>query len=193
MIPGTNELHTRAEPTWRRLGPQFLNSLKSVGSLLVPFHLSPILFSVENMDTLHWSFPYAQKEASSLPLTSSGVHTPRQRSYKISNWSYIPPWIQQKKNSPESTGWFCPSASFKTPMAQWACPTIKTGILNKNSPWICPTSRQAEGLSASGHSSFSNNHTIPVSDKTAEKFAFSEQPECSHSCWVCSCVPKHIT
>lgn len=84
MIPGTNELHTRAEPTWRRLGPQFLNSLKSVGSLLVPFHLSPILFSVENMDTLHWSFPYAQKEASSLPLTSSGVHTPRQRNYKIS-------------------------------------------------------------------------------------------------------------
>lgn len=50
------------------------------------------------------------------------------------------------------------SGSAQVPLLefQWlnGHPQIKTGILNRNSLWICPTSRRAGGLNASGDSSF---------------------------------------
>lgn len=67
-------------PHGEDLDHNFLILWKIFGSLLVPFHLSPIeldtknkgvhVFSVENMDRLHWSCLYAQKEASPPPLIS---------------------------------------------------------------------------------------------------------------------------
>lgn len=167
--------------TWRRFGPQIYNSLKNVGSLLVPFHFSPIVLSVENMDTLPWSCLCAQKEAPSLPFISWDVHTPRQRSYTMSNWSYFPPRIQQE-NFTRKHWLVVPKRLFQNFNGSMGISPDWNRDPQQKFPMDLPHQQESWELECLRAFKLSNNPTVPVSNKTAEKFAFSEQPACSQSC-----------
>lgn len=97
-----------------------------------------------------------------------------------------------KKIAAESTGWLCPSASFRTSMAQWVLPQIKTGILNRNSPWIWPTKRRAGSLNASGHSSFPTILPFLLATKLQRNLLSVNSQNVHRAAGFVGCVPKHI-